>query len=159
MTGPSVVAVARIGLELARRTWPLALRALTAEDRNLNPADLLCCVMVFGHGAGVPAGIERVSEALEDAMPALLRRHVAVRAAPSSDPAADVAGTLYIDCLFRPGSPRSELTDELYAWALSVAIPAAIRRGSGSRVTWAPDDAIAARVVTAGIPPAGSGVQ
>ena len=59
-------------------------------------------------------------------MPGLLRRHVAVGAAPSSDPAADVPGTLYIDCLFRPSSPRSELTDELYAWALSVAIPAAI---------------------------------
>ena len=40
MTGPSVVAVARIGLELARRTWPPVLRALTAEDRGLNPADL-----------------------------------------------------------------------------------------------------------------------
>ena len=54
MTDPSVVAVARIGLELARRTWPLVLRALTTEDRSLNPADLLCCVIVFGHGAGVP---------------------------------------------------------------------------------------------------------
>ena len=75
-------------------------------------------------------------------MPGLLRRHVAVGAAPSSDPAADVPGTLYIDCLFRPSSPRSELTDELYAWARSVAIPAAIQRGSGSRVTWAPDDEI-----------------
>ena len=31
-------------LEPARRTWPLALRALTAENRSLNPADLLCCV-------------------------------------------------------------------------------------------------------------------
>ena len=77
--------------------------------------------------------------------------------APSSDPAADVPGTLYIDCLFRPSSPRSELTDELYAWALSVAKRS--DGGSGSRVTWAPDDEIAARVVTAGIPPAGSGVQ
>ena len=78
----------------------------------------------------------------------------------TAEPATDVPGTLYIDCLFRPSSPRSELTDELYAWARSVAIPAAIQRGSGSRVTWAPDDEIvAARVVTAGIPPAGSGVQ
>ena len=28
----------------------------------------------------------------------------------TADPATDVPGTLYIDCLFRPSSPRSELT-------------------------------------------------
>ena len=52
----------------------------------------------------------------------------------AQDPAGDVPGTLYIDCLFRPSSPRSQLTDELYAWALSVAIPCSDPTGNHQRL-------------------------
>ena len=96
MTGPSC---SRGGSHRAR-TGPPELAAGAAGAHGRGPEPQPCGSAVLRHSVwarpGVPAGIERVSEALEDAMPALLRRHVAVRAAPSSDPAADVPGTLYI---------------------------------------------------------------
>ena len=103
---------------------------LTAEDRSLNPADLLWCVIVFGHGAGVPAGIERVSEALEDAMPALVRRPCrGAGGAVGRSRGRRALVRSHIECLFRPSSPRAELTDELYAWALVRRDPCGDPRG------------------------------
>ena len=107
---------------------------------------------MFGHGAGVADGIERVRGALAAAAPARFERLIMVEAAPSTNPDADTPGTLYIDCLLRPGTPQ-DLADAIYTWALAVAVPAATFGGTPTRVEWRRHDEIAARVVAAAVPP------
>ena len=68
-------------------------------------------------------------------MPFALAGRLVVQAASSMDPGADAAGTLYLNCLFRPGLPQP-LVDQIYAWVMAVAIPAALPAGSRARVTW-----------------------
>ena len=70
------------------------------------------------------------------------------------DPGADAVGTLYLNCLFRPGLPQP-LVDQIYAWALAVAIPAALPPGSRARVSWPRDDDVAACIMAAGVSPQG----
>ncbi len=59
--------------------------------------------------------------------------------------------------LFKPGTP-GELVEDIYMHTLALAIFAAIRRTPRARVIWPKDDEIAARVMTAAVPPKG-GVQ
>ncbi len=54
--------------------------------------------------------------------------------------------------MFRPETPK-ELADELYTWALAVAVPAATLGGAATRVEWRRNDEIAARVVAGAVPP------
>ena len=153
MGGPSEVSVARIAPDLAERSWGDVHQAVVGNDPRIRSDELLCCVAVFGHGDGVLDGIERVCQALAVAMPARLGRHVAVQAAPSCEPEADTPGTLYLNCLFRPGT-RPGLADDIYRGIVAIAIPAAIRDGARARVTWRKDDEIATAVMTAATPPA-----
>ena len=67
-------------------------------------------------------------------MPFALAGRLVVQAATSKDPGADAVGTLYLNCLFRPGLPQA-LVDQIYAWAPAVAIPGALPPGSRARVT------------------------
>ena len=89
--------------------------------------------------------------------PDRLRRHIAVQAALSSDPDADTAGTLYVNWLFKPGTP-DDVIEDIYVHTLTLAIFAATQRARKARVVWPQDDEIAARVMTAAVPPKG-GVQ
>ena len=157
MTGPSEVSISRIAPDLAEQSWADVQEAVVGNDPGAGPDELLCCVAVFGHGDGVIEGIERVSRAIAVGLPPALGCHVAVQAAPSADPDADTPGTLYLSCVFRPGTAH-ELADDIYRWTLASAIPAAIRNGARARVTWSKDDEIAAAVMTAATPPQG-GVQ
>ena len=60
MTGPAVVSVARIELDLARHSWA-RVRCLVAHDAAGNASDdLRCLIAVFGHGDGVAESIDRV---------------------------------------------------------------------------------------------------
>ncbi len=155
MSGPAVVSVSRIAPRLARRSWPQLIKTLADPGRPTH--QLVCFIAVFGHGDGVPEGIERVRGALATAAPARFERRIMVEAAPSANPDADTPGTLYIDCLLRPGTAK-EVADELYTWALAIAIPAAIYGGPPARIVWRRHDEIAARVVAAAAPPT-KGVQ
>ena len=157
MTGPAVVSVARIEPDLARRSWARVRRLVVGDDRGDVSDDLRCLIAVFGHGDGVPESIDRVRRVLAAGTPAYVSRHVAVQAALSSEPDQDKPGTLYVNWLFAPGTP-DELVDDIYIHTLTLAIFAAIQRVPKARVTWPQDDEIAARVVTAVVPPKG-GVQ
>ena len=153
MRGPSEVSVARIAPDLAERSWGDVHQAVVANAPQVS-GEILCCVAVFGHGDGVLDGIERVCSALAAAMPAHLARHIAVQAAPSSEPDVDRRGTLYLTCLFRPDT-RPGLADDIYRWVLATAIPVAIPIGARARVIWTKDDEIAATVLTAASSPVG----
>ena len=59
--------------------------------------------------------------------------------------------------LFKPET-SDELVEDIYMHTLTLAIFAAIQRAPTARVTWPQDDEIAARVMTAAVPPQG-GVQ
>ena len=56
--------------------------------------------------------------------------------------------------LFEPGTP-DELVEDIYIHTLPLAICAALRRAPKARVVWPQDDEIAARVLTAAVPPEG----
>ena len=148
------VSVGRIEPDLARQAWEQVQQVVTSGDQSAESDHLLCCIAVFGHGEGVSESIERVRRALGTRTPTRFKRHVAVRAAPSTEPEADTAGTLYINWLFRPGA-HQKLIDEIYTCTLALAILAAVRDTPKARVTWPQDDEIAARVMTAAVPPQG----
>ena len=157
MTGPSVISVARIEPDLARRSWTQVRRVVARDDPGSASDDLHCLMAVFGHGDGVPESIERVHRVLAAGTPDHLRPHIAVQAALSSEPDRDKPGTLYMNWLFEPGTP-DELIEDIYIHTLTLAIFAAIQKTPKSRVTWPQDDEIAARVMTAAAAPKG-GVQ
>ena len=152
MTGPTVISVARIEPDLARRSWT-RVRELVASD-GPTTENLRCFIAVFGHGDGVPESIERVHRVLATGTPDRLRPHIAVQAALSSEPGADPPGTLYLNWLFEPDTP-DELVEDIYIHTLPLAIFAAIRKTPKARVTWPQDDEIAVRVMTAAAPPRG----
>ena len=155
MTGPAVVSVARIEPDLARRSWA-RVRCLVAHDEAGNVSDdLRCLIAVFGHGDGVAESIDRVRRVLAAGTPAHVSRHVAVQAALSSDPDRDTPGTLYVNWLFAPGI-SDEFVEDIYMHTLTLAIFAALQRAPRARVTWPRDDEIAARVMTAAVPPRGA---
>ena len=157
MTGPAVVSVARIEADLARRSWNRVRRLVANDDPGGGSDDVRCLIAVFGHGDGVPESIDRVRRVLAAGTPAHLSRHIAVQAALSSEPERDKPGTLYVNWLFEPGT-SDELVEDIYMHTLTLAIFAAIQRVPKARVTWPQDDEIAARVMTATVPPQG-GVQ
>lgn len=157
MTGASEISVARVAPDLAERSWTDVQQAVAGDDPRTGANELVCCVAVFGHGNGVLDGIERVCRALAMGMPADLRGRVAVQGAPSCDPDADTPGTLYLNCVFRPGTP-GDIADDIYRWTLATAIPAASRHGGRARVIWRKDDEIAAALMTAAAPARG-GIQ
>ena len=156
MSGPAVVSVARIEPDLARRSWARVQR-LVARDDPGNAENLQCFIAVFGHGDGLSETIERVRRVLAAGTPDRLRPHIAVQPALSSEPSADTPGTLYVNWLFKPET-SDELVEDIYMHTLTLAIFAAIQRAPTARVTWPQDDEIAARVMTAAVPPQG-GVQ
>ena len=156
MTGPAVVSIARIDPELARRSWGRVQR-LVAGDGPGNAENLQCFIAVFGHGDGLPETIERVRRVLAAGTPDRLHPHIAVQPALLSEPSADTSGTLYVNWLFKPET-CDELVEDIYMHTLPLAIFPAIQRAPTARVTWPQDDEIAARVMTAAVPPQG-GVQ
>ena len=157
MIGPVVVSVARIKPDLARRSWSRVQRVVARDDPVGASEDLRCFIAVFGHGDGLPETIARVRRVLAAGTPDRLRPHIAVQAALSSEPSADTPGTLYVNWLFEPRTP-DELVEDIYMHTLTLAIFAAIQTTPTARVTWPQDDEIAARVMTAAVPPQG-GVQ
>ena len=157
MTGPSVVSVARIEPDLARESWNRVRRLVARDDPDGALDDLSCVIAVFGHGPGLADSIERVRRVLATGTPPHLQRHIAVQADISSVPDADTPGTLYMTWLFKPGI-GDELAEDIYMHTLTLAIFAAIQRVPKARVIWPQDDEIAARVMTAAVPPKG-GVQ
>ena len=157
MTGPTVVSIARIDPELARRSWGRVQRLVAGDGPGNASENLRCFIAVFGYGDGLPETIERVRRVLAAGAPDRLRRHIAVQAALSSDPDVDTAGTLYVNWLFKPGT-SDEVIEDIYVHTLTLAIFAAIRQARKTRVIWPQDDEIAARVMTAAVPPKG-GVQ
>ena len=64
------------------------------------------------------------------------------------------AGTLYANWLLEPET-SDELVEDIYMHTLPLAVFAAIQSAPTARVTWPQDDAIAARAMTAAVPPAG----
>ena len=157
MNGSSVISVSRIEPDLARRSSDRMRRLVAVDDPGDASNSLRCFIAVFGHGPGLPETIERVRRVLAVGTPDRLSRHIAVLAALSSDPDADTAGTLYVNWLFKPGTP-DEVIEDIYIHTLTLAIFAAIQRARKARVIWPQDDEIAARVMTAAVPPKG-GVQ
>ena len=156
MIGPSEVSVARIAPDLAERSWADVHEAVAGDDPG-GASDLRCFIAVFGRGKGIPESIDRVRRTLAAGTPPRLSRHIAVQAAPSTEPDRDKSGTLYMNWLFKPDAP-DELVEDIYTHTLTLAIFAAIRRTPRARVIWPKDDEIAARVMTAAVPPKG-GVQ
>ena len=152
MTGPAVVSIARIDPELARRSWGRVQRLVAGDGPGNASENLRCFIAVFGHGDGLPETIERVRRVLAAGTPDRLRRHIAVQAALSSDP--DTAGTLYVNWLFKPGTP-DEVIEDIYVHTLTLAIFAAIQWARKARVIWPQDYEIADRVMTAAVPPKG----
>ena len=150
MAGPSVVSVARIEPDLARRSWAQVRRLVAGDEPGGASDDLRCVIAVFGHGNGVAEGIERVRRVLAAGTLDRLNPHIAVQATPSSEPDADRPGTLYVNWLFKPGTP-DEMIEEIYMHTLTLAIFAAVQRTPTARVTWPRDDEIAARVMTAAV--------
>ena len=157
MTGPSVVSVGRIEPDLARESWNRVRRLVARDDPEGAPDDLSCVIAVFGHGPGLADSIERVRRVLAAGTPPHLQRHIAVQAALSSEPERDTPSTLYMNWLFEPGSPAA-FVEDIYMHTLPLAIFAAIQKAPTARVTWPQDDEIAARVMTAAVPPK-DGVQ
>lgn len=155
MTGPSVVSVARIEPELARRSWGRVQHLVTGDGPGNASGNQRCFIAVFGHGDGLPETIERVRRVLAAGTPDRLRAHIAVQAALSSEPSADTPGTLYVNWLFEPGTPN-ELMEDVYIHTLPLAIFGALWSAPKARVTWPRDDEIAARVMTAAVPPRGA---
>ena len=154
MTGPAVVSIARIEPDLACRSWTQVRELVARDDPAAATDDLRCLIAVFGHGDGVPESIERVRRVLAAGTPDHLRPHIAVQAALSSEPGADTPGTLYVNWLFEPDTP-DELIKDIYMHTLTLAICAAMQGARKARVTWPEDDEIAARVMTAAVPPQG----
>ena len=112
---------------------------------------------LFGHGPGVAAGIAAAAAGIEaDAVPAggALR----VSAAPSLDPAADAAGTLYLNLLAGPRLSDG-LARRLYRAVLTAALAGLSEGwpGGSTRVTWPKGDDVAAGVLLAAARPAGGG--
>ena len=157
MNGPSVISVSRIEPDFARRSWDRVRRLVAVDDPGAASNNVRCFIAVFGHGPGLPETIERVRRVLAVGTPDRLSRHIAVQAAPSSDPDADTAGTLYVNWLFKPGTP-DEVIEDIYIQTLTLAIFAAVHRARKARVIWPQDDELAARVMTAAAPAKG-GVQ
>ncbi len=157
MTGPSVVSIGRIEPDLARQSWDRTTRIVAADDPHAASGDLRCVIAVFGHGDGLADAIERVDRVLAAGTPAHLQRHIAVLAEVSQVPDADTPGTLYMTWLFKPGT-TDQLVEDIYMHTLTLAFFAAIQRTPRARVIWPSDDEIAARVMTAAVPPRG-GVQ
>ena len=155
MTGPSVVSVARIEPDLARRSWTQVRRLVAGDEPGGAVDDLRCFIAVFGHGDGVAESIERVRRVLAAGTPDRLRPQIAVQAALSSESSADTPGTLYVNWLFEPSTP-DELIEDIYVRTLTLAICAAMQGARKARVTWPQDDEIGARVMTAAAPPQGS---
>lgn len=60
MTGPSVVSIARIAPDLARRYRDRVQRVVARDDPRAASDDLRCFIAIFGHGDGVPESIDRV---------------------------------------------------------------------------------------------------
>ncbi len=125
MTAPSVVSVARIEPDLARRSWDGVQRLVARDDQGGASDDLRCFIAVFGHGDGLPESIERVRRVLAAGTPHRLRPHIAVQAAPSSEPSADTPGTLYRTGSSSP-TPPDQLVADIYMHTLPLAIFAAI---------------------------------
>ena len=153
MNGPSVISVARIAPDLARRSWARVSR-IVADDPGVDPRDLRCLIAVFGHGDGLPESIARVDRLLAAGTPDRLRGRIAVQAALSTEPSADTPGTLYINWLFKPDT-AGELVEDIYTHTLPIALLAGLTDARRARVTWDRDDEIAARVMTALAPPHG----
>lgn len=138
-------------------SWADLQQAIAGNDPRTTASELLCYIAVFGRGNGVLDGIDRVCRALAVGIPAELRGRVAVQRVPSCDPDADKPGTLYLNCVFRPGTPQN-IADDICRWTLAAAIPTAIRHGAGTRVIWRKDDEIAAALMTVAGSPHG-GIQ
>ena len=149
---------ARPGIEpdLARRSWNRVRHLVASDDPGNASDDLRCFIAVFGHGDSVPESIDRVRRVVAAGTPAHLSRHIAVQTALSSEPDRDKPGTLYMNWLFEPGTPNEFGRGHLHAHpAASLAILAAIQRAPKARGIWPQDDEIAARVITAAVPPKG----
>ena len=157
MTGPAVVSIARIDPELARRSWGRVHQLVAGGGSGNASENLRCFIAVFGHGDGLPETIERVGRVLAAGTPDRLRRHIAVQATLSTEPGIDTAGTLYVDWLFKPGT-SDEVIEDIYVHTLTLAMFAALQQARKARVIWPQDDELAARVMTAAMPPKG-GVQ
>lgn len=155
MTGPTGVSVARIEPDLARRFWAEVRRLVAGAGPGNASDDLRCFIAVFGHGENIAESIERVRRVLAAGTPGRLSQHIAIQAALSSKPERDTPGTLYVNWLFEPRT-ADELIEDIHIRTL--AIFAAIQKAPTARVTWPQDDEIAARVMTAAVPPQG-GVQ
>ena len=72
----------------------------------------------------------------------------------STEPEEDTPGTLYMTWLFKPGIPKP-LVEDIHMHTLTLAFFAAIQRTPRARVIWPADDEIAARAMTAAVPPQG----
>ena len=112
--------------------YDLGKRLVAVDDPGAASNNVRCFIAVFGHGPGLPETIERVRRVLAVGTPDRLSRHIAVQAAPSSDPDADTAGTLYVNWLFKPGTP-DEVIEDIYIHTLTLAIFAAVSEGAGAR--------------------------
>ena len=154
MTGPSVVSIGRIEPDLARESWDRTTRLVARDDPLASSDDLRCVIAVFGHGDGLAEAIARVRRVLAAGTAPHLQRHVVVLADVSKEPEADTPGTLYMTWLFKPDTP-DEQVEEIYMHTLTLAFFAAIQRTPRARVIWPSDDEIAARVMTAAVPPQG----
>ena len=154
MTGPAVVSVARINPELARRSWGRVHQLVAGDESGNASKDLRCYIAVFGHGDGLPETIEQVRRVLAAGTPDRIRGHIVVQASLSTEPDVDTAGTLYVNWLFKPDT-SDEVIEDIYLHTLTLAVFAAIQQARQARVIWHQDDEIAARVVTAAMPPKG----
>ncbi len=154
MTGPAIVSIGRIEPDLARQSWDHTRRIFARDDPRATSEDLRCVIAVFGHGDGLREAIDRVRRVLAAGTPSHLQRHIAVLADVSTEPEEDTPGTLYMTWLFKHGTP-GELVEEIYMHTLTLAFFAAIQRTPRARMIWPSDDEIAARVMTAAVPPQG----
>ena len=99
-------------------------RIVARDDARAASGDLRCLIAVFGHGDGVPEGVDRVRPVLAAGTPDRLRPKIAVQAALSAEPEADAAGTLYVNSrcsmeskrrywAFKPRTPV-EVVEDIY---------------------------------------------
>ncbi len=98
---------------MARRYWDRVRRIVARDDARAASGDLRCLIAVFGHGDGVPEGVDRVRPVLAAGTPDRLRPKIAVQAALSAEPEADAAGTLYVNWAFKPRTPV-EVVEDIY---------------------------------------------